>query len=83
MPHPTDPARDLFFGLLALQTGMIDQGAPLEASRGMDLLRQAVAAGFRERDWLRTEPGLNPLRDRPDFQLLMTDLAFPAEPIAR
>jgi eukaryotic-like serine/threonine-protein kinase len=27
MPHPTDPARDLLFGLLALQTGMIDQGA--------------------------------------------------------
>ena len=27
MPHPTDPSRDLLFGLLALQTGMIDQGA--------------------------------------------------------
>jgi len=27
MPQPTNPSRDLLFGLLALQTGMIDQGA--------------------------------------------------------
>jgi hypothetical protein len=27
MPQPTDPSRDLLFGLLALQTGLIDQGA--------------------------------------------------------
>ena len=27
IPQPTDPSRDLLFGLLALQTGMIDQGA--------------------------------------------------------
>ena len=26
MPKPTDPSRDLLFGLLALQTGLIDQG---------------------------------------------------------
>ena len=25
MPHPTDPSRDLLFGLLALQNGLIDQ----------------------------------------------------------
>jgi hypothetical protein len=27
MPQPTDPSRDLVFGLLALQYGLIDQGA--------------------------------------------------------
>jgi len=27
MPQSTDPSRDLLFGLLALQTGLIDQGA--------------------------------------------------------
>src|SRR5262249_56451984 len=27
MMRPTDPARDLLFGLLALQNGLIDQGA--------------------------------------------------------
>jgi hypothetical protein len=27
MPQPTDPLRDLLFGLLALQNGLIDQGA--------------------------------------------------------
>jgi eukaryotic-like serine/threonine-protein kinase len=70
---------------IARQPGSADPASkgPVEASRAMDLLHQAVAAGFVERDWLRTESGLDPLRDRPDFQLLMMDLAFPAEPIAR
>jgi eukaryotic-like serine/threonine-protein kinase len=31
MPQSTDPSRDLLFGLLALQTGMIDQGALITA----------------------------------------------------
>jgi len=33
-------------------------------------------------DAVRTEPALDPLRDRPDFRLLMMDLATPAEPFA-
>jgi eukaryotic-like serine/threonine-protein kinase len=31
MPHPTDPSRDLLFCLLALQNGLIDQGALITA----------------------------------------------------
>jgi len=31
MPQPTDPSRDLLFGLLALQNGLIDQGALITA----------------------------------------------------
>ncbi len=31
MPHPADPSRDLLFGLLALQNGLIDQGALITA----------------------------------------------------
>jgi hypothetical protein len=32
---------------------------------------------------MRTDTDLDPLRSRADFQLLMTDLAFPADPFAR
>jgi hypothetical protein len=32
---------------------------------------------------MRTDPDLDPLRSRPDFQLLLMDLAMPAEPFAR
>ena len=31
----------------------------------------------------RNESGLNPIRSRPDFQLLLMDLAFPADPFVR
>ncbi len=51
-----------------------------DADLAMDLLRRAVALGYRNHDAYRTEDALDPLRDRPDFQLLMMDLAMPAEP---
>jgi tetratricopeptide (TPR) repeat protein len=46
-------------------------------------LHTAVAMGFRGADDFRTEPALDPLRDRPDFRLLLMDLAFPAEAFAQ
>ena len=49
----------------------------------MALLHQAVAMGYRSADAYRNEDALDPLRDRPDFRLLMMDLAFPADPFAR
>jgi hypothetical protein len=48
----------------------------------MGLLSQAVGMGYRNANAVRTESVLDPLRDRPDFQLLMMDLAMPAEPFA-
>jgi serine/threonine-protein kinase len=54
-----------------------------EAEKAMDVLRRAVAHGYRDRDLMRIEPGLDPLRTRSDFQLLMMDLAMPADPFAR
>ena len=48
----------------------------------MNRLREAVTAGFRDLAHIRTDTDLDPLRSRPDFQLLMMDLAFPAEPFA-
>jgi hypothetical protein len=57
-----------------------------ERSRALDLaidhLRRLVATGYRPRLWFENEPQLEPLRSRPDFQTLLMDLAFPAEPFA-
>ena len=39
--------------------------------------------GYLSIDAYRGETALDPLRDRPDFRLLMMDLAFPAEPFAQ
>jgi hypothetical protein len=53
-----------------------------EADRAMHWLRDAVAAGFHNYSHMRTDADLDPLRPRPDFQLLMLDVAFPADPFA-
>jgi hypothetical protein len=44
--------------------------------------RQAVAAGYRDLDELGKDRDLVPLRPRADFQLLMMDVAMPADPFA-
>ena len=56
---------------------------PVEADLAMQWLRRDVAAGYRSFEAFRNESGLNPIRSRPDFRLLMLDLAFPAEPFVR
>jgi hypothetical protein len=48
----------------------------------MGLLRRAVADGYRDADAIAREVALDPLRPRPDFRLLMLDLAFPDRPFA-
>ena len=54
-----------------------------EADKSIGLLVRAVADGERYPSRLQTEPAFDPLRNRPDFRLLMLDLAFPAQPFAR
>jgi hypothetical protein len=51
-----------------------------QAEKAMAILRQAVTMGYRSASAYRAESALDPLRNRPDFQLLMMDLAFPAKP---
>jgi serine/threonine-protein kinase len=53
-----------------------------EAERAMAALRQVVSTGHGHGDLaiLRSDPDLEPLRARPDFQAVMLDLAFPADP---
>ena len=53
-----------------------------EADHAMDSLRRAVAAGYRDLAGMKVDTDLDALRDRPDFRLLMLDLAMPADPFA-
>jgi hypothetical protein len=46
-------------------------------------LRRAVAAGYHKLAFLQTNTDLDPLRSRPDFQVLMMDLAFPPDPFSK
>ena len=52
--------------------------AHLEAA--VSLLRLAISRGYPDVVFIRLDQALDPLRSRPDFQLLMMDLAFPADP---
>ena len=63
-------------------SGVPAAAAASEAEMAMALLSKAVTMGYRNADAYRTESALDPLRTRPDFQLLMMDLAFPTEPFA-
>ena len=63
-------------------SGISAAEGPAHAEEAMAILRRAVAGGYRDPDHLRVEPGLDPLRSRDDFRLLMMDLAFPDEPFA-
>jgi hypothetical protein len=63
--------------------GISAEDGEIEAYKAMTLLRKAVSAGYRNPDAMTRESALDPLRNRHDFQLLMLDLAFPADPFAR
>lgn len=51
--------------------------------KAVETLHRAVAAGLQDAAFMRRDTDLDPLRSRPDFQMLMMDLAFPDEPFAR
>ena len=63
-------------------SGISSGEGEVEVGKAMTLLRKAVAQGYRDTGTMAREPALDPLRNRPDFRLLMLDLAFPAEPFA-
>jgi serine/threonine-protein kinase len=52
------------------------------AEQAMQWLYRAVARGYRNVALMQRDPDLDPLRSRPDFQLLMMDLEFPDDPFA-
>jgi len=57
------------------------------ADRAMVALRRSVEVASPlnlsyVRHLLTEDPDLGPIRSRPDFQLLLRDMAFPADPFA-
>ena len=59
-----------------------EEDLPPYADRAMDRLRDAMAAGFTDAGRIRSDPELEPLKTRADFQMLLMDLAFPRVPFA-
>jgi hypothetical protein len=43
----------------------------------MSTLQAAIAAGFRNVAWLKTDQDFSSLRTNDDFRLLLMDVAFP------
>jgi tetratricopeptide (TPR) repeat protein len=64
-------------------SGMTAADGRADADQAMESLHRAVAAGYRRLSIFRTDPDLDVLRGRPDFRLLIMDLAFPSEPFVR
>ena len=62
--------------------GVSSGEASSEAEKATALLAKAVTMGYRNPHPYRTDSALDPLRNRPDFQLLMMDLAMPTRPFA-
>jgi tetratricopeptide (TPR) repeat protein len=54
-----------------------------DSDQAVATIRRAIARGYAHSDYLKTDPDLDSLRSRPDFQLLMMDLTFPAEPFSK
>jgi serine/threonine-protein kinase len=53
-----------------------------DADQAVATIRRAIEMGFAESNTLRTDPDFDSIRARPDFQALVMDLAFPADPLA-
>jgi serine/threonine-protein kinase len=54
-----------------------------QADQAMEALRQAISAGFKDFELMRTDRNLEPLRSRADFRQLVMDSGFPSNPFAR
>ena len=64
-------------------SGLTAAEGQAEAERAVAGVRRACDAGYANLPWIRRgDPDLAPIRSRPDFQRLMMDLAFPAQPFA-
>jgi serine/threonine-protein kinase len=76
--------RSLLLGIAAQPgSGLTSDDVRSLGGQAVDALRRAVAAGLQDLAFMRRDSDLDPLRSRPDFQLLMMDLAFPEEPFAK
>jgi eukaryotic-like serine/threonine-protein kinase len=88
----TNPAAAEYYNLACYQSllsgALLNWGSGLSAADGraaadlaMSALWQAIAAGWKEASWAKADTDLDPIRSRADFQALMLDLGFPANPL--
>ncbi len=76
--------RSLLSGVGALPgSGIPPEEVSRLAEQAVAALHQAVAAGSRDVAYMRRDTDLDPLRSRPDFQMLIQDLDFPKQPFER
>ena len=64
-------------------SGLTDADVRSLGGQAVATLHRAVDAGVQDVAFMRRDADLDPLRARPDFQLLLWDLAFPDEPFAK
>ncbi|MFI5455097.1 MAG: protein kinase [Isosphaerales bacterium] len=64
-------------------SGMTTAAARTEADSAVKTLRRAFAAGWKNLAHTRADTDLDPIRSRPDYQMLELDMAMPADPLAR
>ncbi len=62
------------FALSAAAVSGDDKQGEQYAARAVDLLRQAVAEGYKDVAHLRKDPDLDALRQRADFKKLLSEL---------
>ncbi|HMF35854.1 MAG TPA: hypothetical protein VKF17_04415 [Isosphaeraceae bacterium] len=75
--------RSLLWGIAAQPgSGMTPADVASLGEKAVETLHWAVAAGLQDAALMRRDADLDPLRSRPDFPMLMMDLAFPDEPLA-
>lgn len=53
------------------------------AEAAMMALKKALGAGYKDIDQMRSDPDLDPLRSRSEFQDMIDDLAFPLHPFTQ
>jgi serine/threonine protein kinase len=63
-----------FACVYAVAAGRAESGYDKHSDRAMQFLRRAVAGGYRNTTRLRTDPNLEPLRERDDFKKLLAEL---------
>jgi eukaryotic-like serine/threonine-protein kinase len=73
--------RSLLYGVAAEPGSELTAAAAERlGAQAVDTLRRAAAAGLLDIVFMRKDTDLDPLRARPDFQKLLLDLSFPADP---
>jgi serine/threonine-protein kinase len=76
--------RSLLSGIAAEPgSGLEPADARALGDQAVEALRRAVAAGLRDVAFMHKDTDLDALRLRPDFQMLIMDVAFPDNPFAR